>query len=409
VTKPIRLRKGQHLIGDGEATVIDATHARGPALTLGADEQGRKDPGGAPVGVSGLRFLGGNGSAPVVQVSAEGFSISRLFLSAAGTGIEISGADGILSDIVIDQALRGLVFRGAQNVVVQGLISYLANYAITLEALSSDIVVSQAVLGYSRMASVLFVEGASGIRSVRFANCDFVSNESFPQFIGHVHVRSNPCDAHFAACTFRNHPGFAVRQQAGTGAELSFDGCLFDGSPSRKAYGASSSSGGLLTGADGRLALSGCHFRRLAGPAIAIGPYLSRVVWQGGTLSECRGDPLRFDSDPSGHVTVRSVDSFGRTNADGSFVLPWRGPATAWRITARTTGAPGAVAIADCTVMLQREEQVLMLTPSTSSTLHIAAGFGERPGGQGRTRGHQGLLCLSAERSDVEWSAETLT
>jgi hypothetical protein len=409
IDRPIRVRKGQHLFGDGEATLIDASRASGPTLTLGLDEKGRIDPGGAPVGATGLRFLGGSGSAPVIKVHAAGFALSHLFLSAAGTAIEVSGSDGVISDVVVDQALRGLVFRSAQNIVVQGLVTYLANFAITLEEASNDIVLAQAVLAYSRYASVLFAEGAAGIGSVRFTACDFLSNEAFSTFLGHVHVRSQPCDAQFSACTFRNHPGFAVRQQAGTGAELSFDGCVFDGSPSSIRYSASASSAGLLTGAGARLSLSGCRFRALAGPAVAIGPDLANLVWQGGSLSAGGADPLRFEGKPSGRFSVSGVNGFGRTNGDGSLVLPWRGATTAWRIAARATRSPGGFAAADCVIVGQANGHSVTLLEAAGPSLDLSACFGERPGGQTRTHDDQGVVCLSAAgRSDLEWSAETI-
>ena len=409
VNGTIHLRKGQHLVGEGEATVIDASGAHGTTLTMGTDARGRPDPGGAPVGVNGLRFLGGTGTAPVVSVKAEGFSLSRLFFSAAGTAIEISGADGILSEITIDQALRGLVFSSAQNIIVQGLISYLANFAVTLGNASSDILISQAVMAYSRYASVLFAEGVRGIQSVRFSNCDFVSNESYREFLGHVHIRSDACDAQFSACTFRNHPGFAVREVAGSSATLTFDNCIFDGSPSREVYNKSVSAGGLLTGASSRFHLSGCHFRNLENPVIRVGPYLKRLVLSGGSIQNCTGDPLQFDPRAGGQTIVRGVDGFGRRNQDGSFVLPWRGIATGWRVTARATDGSGAIAVCECTVLRQKAEQIIAVYPSPASALPLVAAFGDSPGGPQRAPAQdQGLLCLSAERSDLEWTAETL-
>jgi len=406
----IRLRKGQHLSGSGEASLIDATHARGTTLTLGSDGAGRTDPGGFPVGVSRLRFLGGSASEPLIRVAAAGFSLSHLFITAPGTGVFIAGGDGVLTDITIDQALRGLVFEGAQNVIVQGLVSYLANYALTLDARSSDIVVSQAVIAYSRIASVLFAEGAQGIRSVRFGDCNLLSNEGYDGFLGHVHVRSEQPDAQFANCSFRNAPGFAVRQEAGSGAQLAFTGCVFDGSRSRDDYNASATAGGILTGAGARIHLADCHFRNLSQEAVRIGPYLDRLVLSGGSIRDCAGHSIVSAADAGGELAVRAVDGFGRRFDRGALVLPWRGAATHWRVTARTSSGDGAIASADCAVVRSGRRQVVLLQPTASlgADLSLSAGFGEGPGGPNAIAGAEsGFLCLSTSRRDVVWSAET--
>lgn len=409
------VRKGQALLGAGDATIIDASRARGRTIVMGRDAKDSDDPGGAPASIARLRFLGGSGQAPLIQAGLPGFAITDLFISAAGTAIEIGGADGIISNIVIDQALNGLVLKGARNVIVTGLIAYQANYAITIDSGTGDVSLSDLVLAYSKHASVLFAEGATEITSVRVANASFVSNIEYPTFVGHVHARASGFDAHFAGCTFRNWREFAVTQAAGTGADLLFSDCTFDGARSHRSYNASATASGVRTGADGRIRLNQCVFRHLPGPVALIGPGLRELTIDGGLIADCRGEPIRFVPGAGGRIRVRGTDGFGRRiKQDGTsgIVLPWWGPTTAWRVSAARSGTPGGLTIA--TVAACQNGAVVACSVSEAqrhgAALPIACGFGTARGGPQQipmAEGH-GSMCVSAPGTGIDWAVDTV-
>lgn len=408
------VRRGQSFSGAGDATIIDASHALGRTIALGSSARGI-DPGGAPATVERLRFLGGSGTAPLIQAPLEGFAIRDLFISAAGTAIEVTGADGLVAGIIIDQALNGLVLRGARNVLVEGLVSYLANYAVTVDGGTSDVGLSNLILGYSRVASVLFADGATGITSVRVANATFTSSLQYPGFVGHVHARSAPFDAQFSGCVFRNWREHAVVQGAGSGAELSFSDCTFDAARSHPSYNASNTAKGIRTGADGRFRLDNCRFRNLAGEVAMIGPGLRGFSMIGGAIEDCAGDPLRVAAAPAGRVRVRGTEGFGRRiKAAGvsAIALPWIGASTAWRVTASSTTSPGG--IADAAVVVTEAGGTITCTMAEGARYGampaLTATLGAGPGGPSRApyaRG-SGLLCVSASMPNLDWTAETI-
>jgi hypothetical protein len=408
------VRRGQDFMGAGDATVIDASRARDRTLVLGGSARGT-DPGGAPANIARLHFLGGSGKAPLIQAALQGFTIRDLFISAAGTAIEVNGADGIVSGVIIDQALNGLILRGARNVLVDGVVSYLVNYAVTIDSDTNDVALSNLILGYSRHASVLFAEGATGITSIRIAGATFVSSIQYPTFVGHVHARAAPFDAQFTDCVFRNWREHAVVQGAGRGADLSFSNCTFDAARSHPSYNASATAKGLRTGVDGRFLLNNCRFRNLAGEVVLIGPGLSELTMNHGTIDDCAGDPLRLAAAPAGRVRIRAVGGFGRridTAGASGIVLPWLGTSTAWRISATRRSSPGGLTAATVVVTEARGTAFCAMGEISSygTAPQLGAGFGSAPKGPDHAPfgNGSGLLCVSAPTPDLDWSAESL-
>lgn len=409
------LRKGQSLSGAGDATIIDASRARSRTIVMGRNAKDIDDPGGAPASIAQLRFLGGSGHAPLIQVNLPGFAITDLFISAAGTAIEIGGADGIISNVVIDQALNGIVLKGAHNIVITGLIVYEANYAITVGNATSDVSLSDLIIAYSKHASVLFAEGATDITSVRVANTTFVSSIEYPTFVGHVHARAAAFDAHFTSCIFRNWREFAVIQAAGGGADLSFSDCTFDGARSHPSYNASATASGIRTGANSRIRLSQCVFRRLLGPVALIGSGLRELTIDGGSVEECRGEPIRFMPGAGGRIRVRGAEGFGRlveTSGSCSIILPWWGSTTAWHVSAARRGAPGGLSVATIAVC-QNGDVVSCLVGEVQrygEPLPISVSFGAARGGpqQVPLGGGSGSVCVTVPGAEIDWIAETV-
>lgn len=410
------VRKGQMMVGAGDATVIDASHAKGRTIVLGRDSRDKEDPGGAPATLGEMRFWGGSAKAPLIQASLPGFAIRDLFITAPGIAIEITGGDGIISNIVIDQALNGIILRGARNVLINNVITYLANYAVTIDHDTNDVALLNLIFAYSKNASILFAEAARNIRSVRISGATFVSNIEYPTFVGHVHVRAEAFDAHFSGCVFSNWRGYAVTQEAGSSADLTFANCTFDGSRSHPSYNASSTASGVRTGVNGRFRMNDCRFLHLRGPVALIGNNLREFVIDGGLIDDCRGDPLEFAPQARGRITIRNTDGFGRRideKGRSSIVLPWWGVGTLWQISAERGGTPGGITFAAVGAF----KSAGIVGCSVTDVVHhgepidLVCSFGGTPGGSTTTAAssESGTVCVTTTASDIHWSIRTAT
>lgn len=269
VDGPVAIRPGQSLIGSGYATLIDARKATGPVFVCSNSDA--PDAGTPPVTIRALRGLGGVSGAAFVCVNLAGFSLSDMFLSAPGIGIQIDGgADGIISNIQIDQGLNGLVVHNSQNLVMSSILMFNVHFGLTLSGNCADIALSGSQFSYAQYASILAADGAC-IRGMAINGCAFTSNEQRETFIGHFHCRATEASASFNACSFRNWRGFAVRQGVRAGVHLDFSNCSFDGLRSNVAYNQSLDAGVIECGEGGAYSFSACQFRDLQGPIAAFG------------------------------------------------------------------------------------------------------------------------------------------
>lgn len=335
------VRKGQELAGAGYATQIDARRTTARTFVLGQGEAG-DDPGGAPVRLSGLRALGSAPRAPFIDVRALGFSIEGLFLTAMGTAIRVQGADGVIRDVIIDQALNGIVLDHAQNVLISSVYCYLVNYALTFATRCADVHVSNVLVAYSRYASVLFGEGGEHLRGINFADCSFVQNEQFETFSAVVQSRSSSVDALFSACSFRNWPGFAIEHGAGRDVTMLFNGCVFDAARTNPVYNQSATAAVLTTGLGGAYRFNDCTFRHLAGPIVRVRPGATAIAVAGGAASDCR-TPLFVSEAPDPPLSIANMTGLAQpqTTSGAGFVLAsW--PGAAWRLSIRWTDAQGS-------------------------------------------------------------------
>ena len=366
----VHIRKGQDLAGSGYATQFDARRVSESTFVLGrAQGASENDPGGAPVRISGFRALGSAPRAPFIAVRAEGFSIENLFLTAVGTGIHIQGADGIIRDVIIDQALNGIVFDHAQNVLVGGFYTYLANYAVTAIEACADIAIANSLFCYSRYAAVLFTEGGRSLRGMTFTGCSFLQNEQFDTFSGYVQSRASDVDALFTGCQFRNWSGFAIDHGAGRNVALTFNGCIFDALATNPVYNQAKTSNCVRTGLESRFRFDACEFRNLGGVVAAAGPG-ARLAITGGIVENCR-EPLLAVDRAAGEMRVRDVAGFAM-GRDGWSVPSW--PGATWRIVARLSDPGGRHIVEEVIVSDDGGEAPMVqhLIGPAATTLNVA-------------------------------------
>lgn len=332
----VYIRKGQHLHGDGEPTVIDARRAKGRTFVLGSGivaGKAQQDPGGAPVQISDLQTLGSAPSEPLIFTDAQGFAMRRLFLSAVGTGIHVTGADGLITDILVDQALNGIVLDACQNINISNLITYLANYAITMKTGTHDTTITAAQFCYSKYAALLLFEGAQAIQNVRVSASSFTMNQQFDTFIGYVHCRAINAELAFDNCSFRNWPGYAIDQAAGANARFSFANCQFDGRATSTQYNGADSSKGISTGASGQFRFVECEFRHLHGEIVRARPGLESLTMVGGLIEACPLPRVRTMAGDRPPISMRDVAGLAVANGDSAQMPGWAG--ARWEVVLR--------------------------------------------------------------------------
>lgn len=334
----VYVRKGQSLRGDGVGSYIDASGAKGPTFVLGRGKPGSvpaDDPGGAPVEISQLRTLGGSDRHGLVYTNAAGFLVSDLFISAPGIGIQIEGADGMLSNIIIDQGLNGITFRNAQNITAMNIQLFSLNFGLTFGSECNEIMIRNMLASYTKCTAILFADGEN-INNIIFDSSVFVKNVQYDSFIGFVHIRASHMDAQFSNCSFRNWKDHAIRHAAGANVILRFSTCVFDGSRSNKTYWHSTTARGIETGPQGSYTFSSCEFRHLAGEIALVNSDLTSLRFENGSVTDAPGERILVRSTQKAPIQIRKMAGFPLvTVTDSHFViaLPWWGEVTAWRVT----------------------------------------------------------------------------
>lgn len=423
----VYVRKGQMLSGDRLSTFIDSRKAKGSTFVLGrSGPNAADDTGGSPVGIAGLRTLGGSGSHGVIRVHAAGFVISDLFLSAPGIGIDVQGADGIISNVAIDQGLNGIVFRNARNITVGGLNIFSVNVGMTFGENTQDVTISNSIFCYSGYTAIMFMDGETLIRAVSLNGCNFLQNVQTDTFLGFIHCRASDVDVQFNGCSFRNWREHAVRLAAGTNTKFAFHGCVFDGKRTNETYWNSSNAKGILVAADnGDHLFSSCVFRGLHGE-IARVANPARLAFDGGDVRDCDGVRIAAPAAASS-VAIKNLRGFGRVGQDDNYhwvTLPWLGPSNAWRLTAGGRG-PAANFVEEVALTFDQiagrngPSPMCALTKiwssRTTAALLAKACFGSKPGGpQTLDRGmSHSELCVFVSKSQsgaasLDWSVQSL-
>jgi hypothetical protein len=431
----VYVRKGQKLSGEGYGSFIDASHrTAGATFVLGSGYVNGKvvqDEGGSPVGISNFRTLGGAGSDGFIKTEAQGFSISLMFMSAVGVGMEISGADGLISEILIDQCLSGIVFSNAQNISVIGLNIYSPNYGVTFKSSCNDIILSNCIFSYTKYNSVLVYNGSSSIKSVQFNGCIFSNNEQYTTFNGYLLIMGSDCDIRYSSCAFRNWSGPALKDVSGKAVTLAWSDCTFDSLPSNKLYSASRKSSVLDTGPAGNYEFSDCSFRNLTDAIVTINEGPKSLSFVGGAIINCSLNTISCNTQAHCNLIIKNISGLVRSFDSEAFVygvLPWWPDTVIWRITAK-----GQLETSDGRKTTFAEEVIVMVTDTNNETvvtksslwkipssqnelaLAVEVNLGRKPGKLWRQKSDKvetRAICVAISKADfnikrLAWSAET--
>lgn len=439
----VYVRKGQSLVGVGRPFINCTGNTTTNSFLLGEGEAGA-DPGGSPVKISNMWTSGGAGAAGTVKNTAQGFEISSMFMTFPGIGLELSGADGIISDIEIDQCLSGIILSGAQNMTFSNIQIYLPNYGITFNSDCRDLAFNGGVIEYTQYAGVHFGDSQGRIKAVTFSNYAFTMNAQYTTFLGYVYKRSSEVEAQFTGCSFRNWYQYAINDAAGITCNLTFTGCVFDGSRSTTAYSQSTTAKVLNTGgsgANGVYNFMDCEYRNLPAEIATLNDGITRLVFNGGLVQGCDANATsqkRFNVVTSLYqksITVKGVLGFAYKSNDATnqfIVLPYWCGCTQWRVSVKgntflvgsniysraeegiasvSTAYNGAVIVEYC------DYTQLWKTPTRAipGDLALVAAFGTTPGGAtNQAPAVKGTICVSsptavANALGFEFFVETLT
>jgi len=252
------------------------------------------DAGGDPVTITNMRTLGGSGANGFFRVAVQGFRINDVFLSSCGIGFETAAgaADGIVSNIQIDQATLAFVFNGLQNSTFTNVNMYSATYGFSFRSGCYDITINGGVISYTTTIAHEYNNTGTGIYGVTVTGTAFTTNvQNSGTFLGYVYVAAINVEATYSNCSFRNAYQMAVNVNTGTGHRLTFDGCIFDGNRSNQIYAQSTTSQALNIsgGAAGTYIINGGEIRNNQGQPVTIGGtgavtvYIINTVFSGNT------------------------------------------------------------------------------------------------------------------------------
>lgn len=345
----VYVRKGQHLCGDGEgSTKINCASATGEVFVLGAGYISgvlTSDAGGEPVTISGISTSGGNASYGVIRSYAAGYTISNIFMTSPGVGIDLANSsDGKINNVTVDQALTGVNLSSATNIVFSNSIIYSPNYGISIGNTVSDVTFNNVTIEYPVYSGVITQTGTSAINCT-FNGCNMFLNAQSATFTGFIYSRATSVDMNLIGCTFKNAYGYSINQGAGTSFKLNVIGCVFDGTKSAAGYTQSTTAKGIYK-ADGELTINSTIFKDLLGDCVTLASGANPVTWTGGKIINCPNVRISGTTGTTPpKVSIRSVVGFaaGQQSATHLYcTLPYFGTNAMWRVSMScNTGAGG--------------------------------------------------------------------
>jgi hypothetical protein len=320
ISGTVYVRKGQRLRGEMGSTYVVCNNAgKGPTFKLGwglIDRQPKSDPGGQPLSVEALFLLGGPLAGCIDCTVVAGAFLQDLFISAAALGLNIRDSGDLnVRNVIFDQGQTGISIVGSQNCQFSTLKFYLINYDVSVGAGTCDCQWNNCHSEYNRYSSILFTEGAAGIRNLKFTDWQYVYNPTdrthYETYAGAIHNRAPGVIARFDACTFTNMPGYAYVHGTQTGSRLDFANCVFDGEKTIAVYTRSTAAAAIRT-MNESVVLTGCSFRNLtATPIVVDGSLPSELDVSGGDYSGNSGTTFIQTLNRSPESRVRIVNLRG--------------------------------------------------------------------------------------------------
>jgi hypothetical protein len=243
----VYVHKGQHLYGVGAgASKIDASGMTGasvPVFKMGFSASG-EDVGGLAPEISEIWCYGGPVSYPVIEATVAGAFIHDVFMTSPGIGIRITGGDILVSNVIIDQAQKGIELAG-QNNCISDVLFYNMNYGIYISSNTFDCQINNCHFEYQEFTDIIFDTAATNIQNVTIQGCQFVTNEQYSTKVATIDIRSAGSSITIQGCQFRNGKGFAIAKTTGIGGNITVYNCVFNGLKTNPAYAQSTTAAGI--------------------------------------------------------------------------------------------------------------------------------------------------------------------
>jgi hypothetical protein len=275
----VYVRKGQRIRGSSAGTYIVCNNSgTGPTFQMGWGLIGgtpTPDSGGQPVSIESLFLLGGPATGTISLNSIAGAFVRDIFFSGPGVGISITAAGDInIQNVIFDQGQNGIVINNGSNIQASLMKFYLMHFDLTINSDTYDCQFSDCHSEYNQFTSVLFGDSQTHIRNIRFTNWMCVYNAQFGTYTGAIENRSVGTVAGFVGCSFNNMPGAAYQCSAGSGSDIEFANCTFDGNATRllsPPYTQSTTAAAIAT-ANESVRCVGCTIKNMpAGNPISMG------------------------------------------------------------------------------------------------------------------------------------------
>ena len=236
-----------------------------------------------------------------IQTYLSGCFIRHCMLTNVDIGIIISSHDVLVSDILIDQALSGIYLAGALSVTVSDINMFLARRGIVFGGGGgvpgpdmADMLFNNILIDFPQYFGIM-VQQWSWVKNVHFNNLIINMNEQFDTFQAGILIEGpGPLagDMHFSQCHFRNLAGPALALDSGLGNVFTLDHWTVDGSKSRNDFAQSDTAAGIRIGTGPHLRMTNMIFSNLYGPVLQVLDGNTsgwEVTWDGGEVSNLIG------------------------------------------------------------------------------------------------------------------------
>ena len=226
ISGTVYLRLGCSLTGKITRLFMGATGS----VKFGYREDGVKDSGGHPPMMDGFWLEGG--SAPV-DINVSGYFLSNIFFSFPSTPPLIGGVDGVVSNLIIDNASVGISWS-ASSTTATNILFYRCISQIKFDTCRFSTFIG-CNFEYADEQSLL-IDNLSGsvkeLKGVTFQECKFKLSTQYSSFKAFIKTKDPQIEGDFTFydCKFVNGKGPAVlNESTSEKLSLNFRDCTFDG------------------------------------------------------------------------------------------------------------------------------------------------------------------------------------
>jgi hypothetical protein len=233
------------------------------------------DSNGPPPTLYQMFFVSQSGTRVVVECQYPGWHARDLWFTSVGTAMALNGADGVLSNITIDQCQTGLLVGGG-NHVISNVNIYSPNIGVNLSTNAADIQISNLHIEYPSIAGIYTDASVTDVKNIEITNFQLIMNAQYVGFLGAVYLRSAASDINIVGFSIRNWTNYAISAVGNHSLKLS-DG-VFDTIKTNPGYVQSIGGTPFYLAGGGTYTISDCDFRNIVvGTSVIYAPITQPV------------------------------------------------------------------------------------------------------------------------------------